>query len=159
MIQQRLKGAKVVKALNHLDAPHLFIDARLHDKSNRTTLPIAGDDSEAKEAVMKFMDTVGYKGIDIGSLSEGWRMEPGTPIHVWPYGPRVPEELSGEEAQDWYQRTPGTPASADQAKDLVARAVRKFPVGGFPEYLPLFWLPSQQKTDGCRHDRQTSARC
>ncbi len=136
LIQQQLKGAKLVKALNNLDSSHLLIDARPNDRSNRTTLPVAGDDLEAKQAVIKFMDTIGYNAIDIGRLSEGWRMEPGTPIHVWPYAPRVPEELSGEKAQDWFQQTPGTPVSVDQAKDFIAKAVRKFPVGGFPEYLP-----------------------
>ncbi len=85
---------------------------------------------------MKFMDTIGYNAIDIGPLSESWRVEPGTPIHVWPYAPKVPEGLADEEAQDWFKKTPGTPVSAAQAKELVAKAVRKFPVGGFPEYLP-----------------------
>ena len=139
LVQQHLKGAKVVKALNNQDAPHLLINARPHDTTNRTTLPIAGDDSEAKEAVMKFMDTIGYNATDVGSLSDSWRMEPGTPIYVWPYAPKVPDALGGDEAQSWYSTTPGTPVSTSQAKDLVAKAVRKFPVGGFPEDLPPVW--------------------
>jgi 8-hydroxy-5-deazaflavin:NADPH oxidoreductase len=68
LVQQHLKGAKVVKALNNLNAPHLFLNARPHDRSSRTTLPIAGDNSEANEAVMKFMDTIGYNAIDMGPL-------------------------------------------------------------------------------------------
>lgn len=136
LIQQHLKGAKLIKALNHLDSSHLFINARRDDRLNRTTLPIVGDDFEAKQAVMQFVDMIGYNAIDIGSLSESWRVEPGTPIHVWPYIPKLSERLADEEAQDWFKKTPGTPVSAAQAKDLVARAVRKFPVGGFPEYLP-----------------------
>jgi hypothetical protein len=43
----------------------------------------AGAATRPKEAVMKFMDTIGYKAVDIGSLSDTWRMEPGTPIYVW----------------------------------------------------------------------------
>ena len=136
LVQRHLKGAKVVKALNHLDAYHLFLNARSHNKSTCTTLPLAGDDSEAKEAVMKFMDTIGYNAIDMGLLSESWRSEPGTPIHVCPYAPSVPEGFSGEEAQDWYTKTPGTPVSAAQAKDLIAKAVRPLPVGGSPNRLP-----------------------
>jgi len=85
---------------------------------------------------MKFMDTIGYNAMDMGLLSEGWRSEPGTPIHIRPYAPPVSEGFSGEEAQDWYTKTPGTPVSAAQAKDLVAKAVRPFPVGGSPERLP-----------------------
>jgi 8-hydroxy-5-deazaflavin:NADPH oxidoreductase len=136
LIQQHLKGAKLVKALNNLDSSHLFINARSDDRLNRTTLPVAGDDFEAKQAVMEFVDTIGYNAIDIGSLSESWRVEPGTPIHVWPYVPKVPAGLADEEAQDWFKKAPGTPVSEPQAKDLVAKAVRNFPVGGFPEYLP-----------------------
>jgi 8-hydroxy-5-deazaflavin:NADPH oxidoreductase len=136
LVQQHLKGAKLVKALHNQDAPHLFINARPHDKTQRTTLPLAGDDAFAKEAVMKFMDTIGYNAIDTGSLSDSWRSEPGTPIHVWPYAPNVPDGLLGEEAESWYMKTPGTPVSTTQAKDLVAKAIRTFPVGGFPEDLP-----------------------
>ncbi len=139
LVQQHLKGANVVKALNNQDAIHLSINARLHDKANRTTLPVAGDDSEAKEAVMRFMDAIGYNAIDAGSLSDSWRIEPGTPVYAWPYAPKVPDGLGGEEAQSWYKNTSGTPVSTIQAKDLVAKAVRKFPVGGFPEDLPPVW--------------------
>src|SRR5262249_39638753 len=135
LVQQHLKGAKIVKALHNQDAPHLFINARRHDKTHRTTLPLAGDDAFAKEAVMQFMDTIGYNAIDSGSLADSWRIEPGTPIYVWPYAPKVPDEFVGEEAQIWYIKTPGTPVSPAQAKDLVAKAVRTFPVGGFPEAL------------------------
>jgi 8-hydroxy-5-deazaflavin:NADPH oxidoreductase len=136
LVQQHLKGAKLVKALHNQDAPHLFINARPHDKTQRTTLPLAGDDAFAKEVVMKFLDIIGYNAIDIGSLSDGWRTEPGTPIHVWPYAPNVPDRFVGEEAQSWYMKTPGTPVSTAQARNLVAKAVRTFPVGGFPEKLP-----------------------
>ena len=52
---------------------------------------------------------------------------------------KVPDGLGGDEAQSWYSTTPGTPVSTSQAKDLVAKAVRKFPVGGFPEDLPPVW--------------------
>lgn len=51
LIQQHLKGAKVVKALHNLDFHHLFTNARPHGDANRTTLPIAGDDAEAKCSV------------------------------------------------------------------------------------------------------------
>ncbi len=139
LVQQHLKGAKIVKALYNQDAPHLFINARPHDKSSRTTLPVAGDDVDAKKKVMTFMDVIGYDAIDAGSLADSWRIEPGTPIYVWPYAPKVPAGLRGEEAESWYKKTPGTPISTAQAKELVAKAVRKFPVGGYPEDLPPVW--------------------
>jgi len=136
LIQQHLEGAKVVKALHNLDFHHLFINARPHGDVARTTLPIAGDDAEAKAKVAQFMDAIGYDSIDTGSLSESWRIEPGTPICVWPYVPKIPEGLSEEEAKRFYLETSGDPVSAAQAKDLVAKAVRSQTVGGFAEALP-----------------------
>jgi predicted dinucleotide-binding enzyme len=136
LIQKHLKGAKVVKALHNLDFHHLFTNARPRGDANRTTLPIAGDDAEAKKKVAQFMDAIGYDSIDVGSLSESWRIEPGTPIYVWPYVPKIPDGLSEEEAKRFYLETSGDPVSATQAKDLVAKAVRSQPVGGFAEALP-----------------------
>ncbi len=140
LVQQHLKSAKVVKALHNQDSVHLFKNARPPGDAHRTTLPIAGDDVEAKENVAEFMDAIGYDSIDIGALSESWRIEPGTPIYVWPYAPKVPEGLSEEEAKRYYLDTPSKPVSVIQAKNLVEKAVRKRPIGGFPEDLPPVWI-------------------
>jgi hypothetical protein len=35
---------------------------------------------------------------------------------------------------------PGDPVSASQARSLVAKAVHKHPIGGFPEDLPPVWI-------------------
>jgi hypothetical protein len=136
LVQQQLQGAKVVKALHNLDFHHLLTNACPRGDANRTTLPIAGDDAEAKEKVAHFMDAIGYDSIDIGPLSESWRIEPGTPIYVWPYVPRIPDGLSEAEARRVYLETSGAPVSRDQARELVAKAVRSRPVGGFAEVLP-----------------------
>lgn len=136
LIQQHLEGARVVKALHNLDFHHLFTNARPHGDAARTTLPIAGDDAEAKEKVAQFMDAIGYDSVDAGSLSDSWRIEPGTPIYVMPYVPKIPDGLSEEEAKRFYLETSGDPVSAAQAKELVAKAVRSHPVGGFVEALP-----------------------
>jgi predicted dinucleotide-binding enzyme len=136
LVQQHLQGAKVVKALHNLDFHHLITNARPRGHAERTTLPIAGDDARAKQHVAQFMDTIGYDSIDIGSLTESWRIEPGTPIYVWPYVPKIPEGLSEKEARRLYLETSGAPVSRDQARELVARAVRSHPVGGFAEVLP-----------------------
>jgi 8-hydroxy-5-deazaflavin:NADPH oxidoreductase len=138
MIQQHLKGSKIVKALHNLDFHHLFTNARPHGDVNRTTLPIAGDDVEAKEKVAEFMDAIGYDSLDIGTLSDSWRIEPGTPIYVLPYMPNIPDGLTEEEAKKWYVEHSGDPLSATQVRELVEKAVRTFPVGGFPEELPAF---------------------
>lgn len=140
LLQQYLKGAIIVKALHNQDAPHLYINASPNDKSKRTTLPIAGDNTEAKEKVTEFMNTIGYDAIDTGTLSDSWRIEPGMPIYVWPYAPTVPESMNIEEAKAFYKNTQGSPVSKNQAKELVDKAIRKLPIGGFPEDLPKTWI-------------------
>jgi predicted dinucleotide-binding enzyme len=140
MVQRHLVGAKVIKALHNQDAPHLYINARPGTKQGRTTLPVAGDGAEAKATVTAFLDGIGYDAMDAGSLAESWRIEPGTPIYVWPYGPEVPAGLSGEEAEAFYVTTPGRPVSAAEAQELIAKAVRPDRIGGFPEDLPAVWV-------------------
>lgn len=136
MLQQHLPGSMVVKALHNLDFYHLFANARPADSAQRTALPIAGDDAAAKQVVATFMDRIGYTASDIGPLSESWRIEPGTPIYVWPYVPEIPAGLSDEDARKWYLEHPGKQLSPEQVRDIAAKTERHFPVGGFPADLP-----------------------
>lgn len=140
LIQQYLKDSKVVKALFNQDFHHLFINARPKGDINRTTLPIAGNDTEAKKIVANFMDAIGYDSVDIGTLANSWQIEPGTPVYVWPYVPEIPEGLNEDEARLFYIENSGKPISAEQVKELVAKAERNFPIGGFPEVLPSYHI-------------------
>lgn len=140
LVQHHLKNSKVVKVLHNQDAPHLYINANQNDRTKRTTLPIAGDDGEAKSKVAKFIEAIGYNSIDTGTLADSWRIEPGTPIYLWPYAPQVPDGLTREDIKKFYMNTPGKPLSGSEAKNLVAKAVRKFPIGGFLNDLPSGWL-------------------
>jgi hypothetical protein len=140
LVQQHLKNSKVVKGLHNQDAPHLNINASPDDRTKRTTLPIAGNDEEAKTKVAEFLDAIGYNFIDTGSLAESWRIETGTPIYLRPYAPQVPDGLTREEIKKYYMNTSGKPLSEIEAKHLVAKAERKFPIGGFINDLPPGWL-------------------
>jgi predicted dinucleotide-binding enzyme len=140
LVQRHLPGSKVVKALHNQDAPHLLINARPNEAAGRTTLPVAGDDAAAKSTVISFLGRIGYDAIDAGSLAESWRVEPGSPIYVWPYAPRVPPGVSGEEAEVFYVTTPGPRVSAAEAQQLIAKAVRPKRIGGYPEDLPPVWV-------------------
>jgi predicted dinucleotide-binding enzyme len=135
LVQQHFKDSKVVKALFNLDFPHLYTNARPHGHPERTTLPIAGDDADAKRAVADFMDRFGYDALDTGSLADSWRIEPGTPIYVWPYVPRIPDHLSAEDRKKWYWEHSGQPVPREMAQALVDKAVRSSPVGGFSNVL------------------------
>lgn len=136
LVQRTLEGARLVKALFNLDFHHLYVNARPQGSPERTTLPIAGEDVEAKRIVADYMDRIGYDALDIGSLAESWRIEPGTPAYVWPYVPAIPDELEGEDRLKWYWEHSGTPVTSDMLRDLVDKAERSRPVGGFPEVLP-----------------------
>ena len=56
MVQRQLSGSKIIKALHNQDAPHLLINARLNEKTGRTTLPVSGDDADAKRTVISFLN-------------------------------------------------------------------------------------------------------
>jgi predicted dinucleotide-binding enzyme len=84
LLQAHLRGAKVVKAFNHIRAAALTSDARPAGTSNRRALAIAGDDRAAKATVSRLLDEFGFDTLDAGRLKEGWRFQRDTPA----YGPR-----------------------------------------------------------------------
>jgi hypothetical protein len=85
LLQDRLPGAHVVKAFNHIYASGLTADGLPAGDPNRRALAIAGDDIAAKASVADFIDTIGFDVVDAGPLSEGWRYQRDTPG----YGPRL----------------------------------------------------------------------
>jgi predicted dinucleotide-binding enzyme len=90
LLQQHLPESKVVKAFNHLYAAALTTDGQPAGTPNRRALAIAGDDPDAKRTVGQLIDQFGYDVVDIGPLSESWRIQRDTPG----YGPRrTAEEL------------------------------------------------------------------
>jgi predicted dinucleotide-binding enzyme len=107
---RHLSGARVVKVFNNIFFKHLFNLTRPADATDRSFLPIAGDDSDAKAAVVEFLDSIGYGAVDIGLLAEGWRQEPGTPVYGPPYGS--------------FDNEQGTPAGDDTIRSAVAAAAR-----------------------------------
>jgi hypothetical protein len=126
----------VVKGLHNLDYLRLFVSARPRGAADRRALPIAGDDAAAKAEVAGFLDAIGYDAVDVATLAESWRIEPGTPVYVHPYIGDAPDGLDREGAMRWFRETPGVPVSADLVKELTARAVRGGPVGGSFASLP-----------------------
>lgn len=117
LLQRYLPGAQVVKAFNNIFFRHLASLARRHesfarryDGPDRSALPIAGDDEDAKAAVAMYIDWIGYDVVDAGPLAESWRQEPGTPAYGSPYGPFSDEK--------------GTPADAAAIRAALAAAHR-----------------------------------
>ena len=110
LIQRHLPDSAVVKAFNNIFFKHLESLSRAPGSPGRTALPVAGDDADAKAAVTRYLDSIGYDTVDAGPLAEGWRMQPGTPAYGTPYGPFEDEK--------------GTPASAAVIRAALAQASR-----------------------------------
>lgn len=81
LLQAHLPHSHVVKAFNNITAAQIPTDGMPAGAENRRALPIAGDHDEAKSAVAKFLDSLGYDAVDIGPLSESWRVERDTPAY------------------------------------------------------------------------------
>lgn len=110
LLQRQLSQSHVVKVFNNILARYLRSLARPPGAADRSALPVAGDDDQAKAAVTAFLDSIGYDAVDAGPLAEGWRQQPGTPVYHSPYGPD-----SGES---------GTPAGAGAISAALAAARR-----------------------------------
>ncbi|MFC5501166.1 NADPH-dependent F420 reductase [Lysinimonas soli] len=79
LLQRHLPGSQVVKAFNHIRAAEITSDATPSGTPGRRALAIAGDDEEARALVADFIDGIGFDVVDLGPLSESWRIEAGTP--------------------------------------------------------------------------------
>jgi 8-hydroxy-5-deazaflavin:NADPH oxidoreductase len=77
-VEQQI-GRPVVKAFNNIRAQHLLELGRPTGADARIALPVAGDEPEAKEKVMRLVDELGFDPVDAGGLDESWRQQPGTP--------------------------------------------------------------------------------
>ena len=81
LLQRHLPTSKVVKAFNNIYFGHLGSLPRPAGSAERSALPIAGDDAEAKAAAAAFLDAIGYDAVDEGPLAASWRSEPGSPAY------------------------------------------------------------------------------
>ena len=87
LLQRYLPDAHVVKVFNNIYYKHLESLTRPSGASDRTALPIAGDDAAAKAAVTAYLDSIGYDAVDGETLADCWRQEPNTPVYGAPDGP------------------------------------------------------------------------
>jgi 8-hydroxy-5-deazaflavin:NADPH oxidoreductase len=108
LLQRYLPDATVVKVFNNIYYTHLEHLARPAGAADRSYLPIAGDDPAAKAAVTAYLDAIGYGAVDAGSLAQGRRQQPGTPVYGAPYGP--------------FDNEHGTTAPADVIRAALAAA-------------------------------------
>ena len=84
LLARHLPGARVVKAFNTIHWQRLRDEGRPEGAAGRLAVPIAGDDAAAKEIVAGLIDRIGFDPIDAGSLADGRRQQPGTPVYNQP---------------------------------------------------------------------------
>jgi predicted dinucleotide-binding enzyme len=74
-------GRPVIKAFNNIFAKSLLERGVPRGTAGRLALPVAGDSLDAKEAVIRLVDDIGFDPIDVGDLDNSWRQQPGTPAY------------------------------------------------------------------------------
>jgi len=74
-------GRPVVKVLNSIVYKAFAEAGRPTGGKDRVALPISGDDPRAKQIVAQLIDRFGFDSVDIGTIAESWRQQPGSPIY------------------------------------------------------------------------------
>jgi predicted dinucleotide-binding enzyme len=84
LLARRLPGARIVKAFNTIYFERIAHEGRPSGSKERRAVPMAGDDPDAKRVVGALIDDMGFDPVDAGSLADGRRQEPGTPVYNAP---------------------------------------------------------------------------
>jgi 8-hydroxy-5-deazaflavin:NADPH oxidoreductase len=82
VLQAHLPASKVVRAFSMIDAADMSGDGHPKGDPKRRALALAGDDAEARQFVASLYDEFGFDAVDLGSLAESWRVDPGQPAFV-----------------------------------------------------------------------------
>lgn len=113
LLQRHLPDSGVVKAFNNIYFAHLGDLARPAGTPDRSALPIAGDNADAKRRATKLLSRLGYEVVDAGPLAEGRRFQPGTPAYGVPYSDSRTKDFAGR---------PAAPAPAADIRAALAAA-------------------------------------
>lgn len=81
IVQAHLPTSRIAKAFNHIFAADITTDGTPAGTPNRRALATAGDE-EAVAFLTKFYDEIGFDTVNIGPLSESWRVERDRPAYV-----------------------------------------------------------------------------
>ncbi|WP_447912047.1 NADPH-dependent F420 reductase [Microbacterium phyllosphaerae] len=82
LLQKQLPTSRIAKAFNHIFAADITTDGTPAGTEGRRALATAGDDAEAVAFVTRFYDEAGFDTVNVGPLSESWRVERDRPAYV-----------------------------------------------------------------------------
>lgn len=82
LLQEHLPQSKVAKGFNHIMARDITADGVPAGTDNRRALATASDYPEAAELVTRLYDEFGFDTVNVGPLSESWRVQRDRPAYV-----------------------------------------------------------------------------
>jgi len=82
LLQEHLPDSKVVKSFNHIMASDISTDGAPAGTEGRRALAVSSDHAEATALVTALYDEFGFDAVDVGPLSESWRVERDQPAYV-----------------------------------------------------------------------------
>jgi len=82
LLQEHLPQSKVAKGFNHIMAADITTDGAPAGTENRRALATSSNDPEAADLVTRLYDEFGFDTVDVGPLSESWRVERDRPAYV-----------------------------------------------------------------------------
>jgi 8-hydroxy-5-deazaflavin:NADPH oxidoreductase len=84
LLQAHLPDSHVVRGFSMINAADMSEDGHPEGDPARRALALSGDDPEAKRVVAQLYNQFGFDTLDIGDLSESWRVDPGQKAFVTP---------------------------------------------------------------------------
>ena len=82
LLQEHLPESKVAKGFNHIMALEITTDGTPAGTPDRRALATASDYPEAAELVTRLYDEFGFDTVNIGLLTDSWRVERDRPAYV-----------------------------------------------------------------------------
>jgi 8-hydroxy-5-deazaflavin:NADPH oxidoreductase len=82
LLQAHLPQSRVAKGFNHIRSSDITTDGAPAGTVNRRALATASDFAEAGDFVTRLYDEFGFDTVNIGPLSESWRVERDRPAYV-----------------------------------------------------------------------------
>lgn len=81
LVQEHLAGSRVAKGFNHIGSADITTAGTPAGTNNRRALATASDHVDAADLVTRLYDEFGFDTVNIGPLSESWRVERDRPAY------------------------------------------------------------------------------
>ena len=82
LLQEHLPTSKVAKGFNHIEFGDITTDGTPAGTPDRRALATSSDFDDAAALVTKLYDELGFDTVNVGPLSESWRVERDQPAYV-----------------------------------------------------------------------------